>query len=108
MNLGTLVTIANNAPDNFVLLVIDNGVYGSTGEQPTYTNKKTSLADMAFAAGFENVYDCRGQDTYDILSDSLNSNSMTVIVSHVESGNEILPPISMHPIYIRDRFRLAF
>ncbi len=35
-NLGTLPTIANNVADNFILLIIDNGTYGSTGDQPTY------------------------------------------------------------------------
>ena len=43
-NLGTLPTIANNVADNFILLIIDNGTYGSTGDQPTYASGKTSLA----------------------------------------------------------------
>ena len=34
-NFGTLPTIANNPADNFILLIIDNGSYGSTGDQPT-------------------------------------------------------------------------
>jgi len=34
-NFGTLPTIANNVADNFILLIIDNGSYGSTGDQPT-------------------------------------------------------------------------
>ena len=46
-NLCTLTTIANNPADNFILLIIDNGSYGSTGDQPTYAGKKTSLAKMA-------------------------------------------------------------
>ena len=36
MNLGTLPTIANNQAPNFILLIIDNGSYGSTGDQTTY------------------------------------------------------------------------
>ena len=34
-NLATLATIANNVADNFILLIVDNGSYGSTGDQPT-------------------------------------------------------------------------
>jgi len=34
-NFGTLPTIANNPADNFILLIIDNCSYGSTGDQPT-------------------------------------------------------------------------
>ena len=48
-NFGTLPTIANNVADNFILLIIDNGSYGSTGDQPTYAGGKTSLAKVAEA-----------------------------------------------------------
>ncbi|MBO9453574.1 sulfopyruvate decarboxylase subunit beta, partial [Tropicibacter sp. R16_0] len=62
-NLGTLPTIANNVSDNYVLLIIDNGSYGSTGDQPTYAGMKTSLAAMARAAGCENVVECQAEET---------------------------------------------
>ena len=35
INLGSLVTIALEAPANFNLIILDNGVYGSTGYQET-------------------------------------------------------------------------
>ena len=50
-NFGTLPTIANNVANNFILLIIDNGSYGSTGDQPTYAGGKTSLAKVAEACG---------------------------------------------------------
>ena len=49
-NLGTLPTIANNEANNFILLIIDNGSYGSTGDQPTYAGKKTTLSAVAKAS----------------------------------------------------------
>jgi len=52
-NFGTLPTIANNVANNFVLLIVDNGSYGSTGDQPTYAGKKTPLAAVARAGGRE-------------------------------------------------------
>ena len=42
-NLATLSTIANNPRDNYILLIVDNGSYGSTGDQPTYSGGKTSI-----------------------------------------------------------------
>ena len=48
-NFGTLPTIANNVSNNYILLIIDNGSYGSTGDQPTYAGMKTSLTDVARA-----------------------------------------------------------
>ena len=62
-NLGTLPTIANNVADNYILLIIDNGSYGSTGDQPTYAGKKTRLEAVAAACGCENVVTCQDVKT---------------------------------------------
>ena len=63
MNLGTLPTIANNQVPNFILLIIDNGSYGSTGDQTTYAGMRTSLADVARACGCDHVVECAAEDT---------------------------------------------
>ena len=55
MNLGTLATIAHNAPENYLLVIFDNCCYGSTGSQPTCTHQGTDLAAMASAAGVSRV-----------------------------------------------------
>jgi sulfopyruvate decarboxylase subunit beta len=103
-NMGTLPTIANNITNNFVLLIIDNGSYGSTGDQPTYAGKKTSLSAVATASGCENVVECQAEDTADELKKALTSNQMTIIVCKCESGNVNVPVISMNPVVIGDRF----
>ena len=103
-NLGTLPTIANNVRRNFILLIIDNGSYGSTGDQPTYTGKKTSLAAVARACGCENVIECQGEDTADVLKDALKSSDLMIIVCKCESGNIPVPNIKIPPVVIRDRF----
>ena len=102
--MGTLPTIANNVTDNFVLLIIDNGSYGSTGDQPTYAGKKTSLSAVATACGCENVVECQAKDTADELKKALASNQMTVIVCKCSSGNVKVPVIEMNPVVIADRF----
>ena len=103
-NFGTLPTIANNVADNFILLIIDNGSYGSTGDQPTYAGKKTSLAAVATACGCENVVECSAEDTVQAVKDAIASDKMTIIVSKCESGNIKVPVITMDPVTIRDRF----
>ena len=103
-NFGTLPTIANNVADNFILLIIDNGSYGSTGDQVTYAGKKTSLTAVAKACGCENVVECRAEDTGAVLQAALDSNKMTIIVCKCESGNIPVPVITMDPVVIRDRF----
>ena len=103
-NLGTLPTIANNPAANFILLIVDNGSYGSTGDQPTYTGKKTSLAGMAREAGCARVIECQAEETGQVLQEALDAGEMTVIVCKCESGNAKMPVITMDPVVIRDRF----
>ncbi len=106
-NLGTLPTIANNVADNFILLIIDNGTYGSTGDQPTYAGKKTKLEAVATACGCENVVACRAEDTGTVLQAAIDGRKMTVIVCKCDSGNIKLPVITKDPVVIRDRFMTA-
>lgn len=106
-NFGTLPTIANNVADNFILLIIDNGSYGSTGDQPTYAGKKTSLSAVATACGCENVVECQAEETADAVQAAIDSKKMTIIVCKCESGNIKVPVITMDPVVIRDRFMKA-
>jgi sulfopyruvate decarboxylase subunit beta len=55
MNLGSLVTLANQ-PANLYLLVIDNGLYEVTGGQPTAGAGHADFAGLARAAGIKRVY----------------------------------------------------
>ena len=106
-NLGTLPTIANNVADNFILLIVDNGSYGSTGDQPTYAGQKTSLANVAEACGCDRVIECSAEDTGKVLQEALDAGEMTIIVSKCESGNAKMPVITLDPVVIRDRFMNA-
>ena len=106
-NLGTLPTIANNVADNYVLLIIDNGSYGSTGDQPTYTGKKTDLAAMARGAGCDNVVEVRDVDTGPALKAAIDGGQATVMIVKCDSGNAKMPVITMDPVIIKDRFMKA-
>src|SRR4030067_2595638 len=57
MNLGTLVTIANMAPPNFVCFLFENGVYQTTGGHPIPGDGRISFAGFAQAAGFPRAYE---------------------------------------------------
>ena len=54
MSLGTLATIGALKPKNLIHVVFDNEVYGTTGNQPTYS-RVVGLDKVARAAGYENV-----------------------------------------------------
>ena len=103
-NLATLATIANNPRANYTLLIVDNGSYGSTGDQPTYAGQKTSLAAVARACGCEHVVECQAANTAQTLQTALDSDQMTIIIASCQSGNIDVPVIEMSPVMIRERF----
>jgi sulfopyruvate decarboxylase subunit beta len=101
MNLGTLATIANHAPDNYLLVILDNCCYGSTGLQPTCTSCRTDMAAMARAAGVDSVLLVK---TAKDLKEALSSGSI-VIVAKVDPGNADVPIIDLSPERIVERIR---
>ncbi len=105
MNLGALATIGNSATGNYTLMIVDNGSYGSTGDQATFTSRRTRLADVARGAGCEKVLECSGDEILPLLQEALKSETFTVIVVKVESGNEKVGPVPLNPVIIRERFR---
>lgn len=52
MGIGSLATIAAQAPANLAIAVLDNERYGETGMQETHASKGVDLTGMAAAAGF--------------------------------------------------------
>ncbi len=54
MGLGNLAIIGAVKPGNLLHIVLDNGVYGTTGNQPTISGN-VRLEDLARAAGYPTV-----------------------------------------------------
>jgi len=57
MNLGTLVTIASQKPQNLVHFVCENGMYEANGAHPIPGRDTLSFAGLARAAGYPKVYE---------------------------------------------------
>ena len=66
MGLGNLAMVGAVRPVNFYHVLIDNGVYGTTGDQPT-VSAHTDFAGMARAAGYRSAEICDREDTLDGL-----------------------------------------
>ena len=62
MNLGSLCTIANQAPPNYALVIWDNEVHQTTGGQPTATAARSSLTDIARGAGVLKAIEVRTEE----------------------------------------------
>lgn len=104
MNLGTLSSIGRYAGPNFTLVILDNGVHGSTGNQPTNTSHGTDLARVARACGVRNVRVVRDLRS---LRQALRAAGPSVIVAQVAVGNADVPLVPLPGPRIRDRFRAA-
>ena len=69
MNSGSLSILAHQLPKNLILMILDNGVYGSTGNIKTYTSQSVNLSGLAQAYGFPEskiyiIADLKDLDTY--------------------------------------------
>lgn len=102
MNMGSLVTIFASNPRNLTLIVIDNGAYGSTGNQDTYA-QLIDFVDIAKSVGFKNSYDFNDID----LRQVIESDDASFIVYKTEAGNSTAPIIDLTPIEIKKRFMEA-
>ncbi len=51
MGLGSFAALAQQAPGNLTVVILDNGLYGETGHQETHTAGGTDLAAVARACG---------------------------------------------------------
>ncbi len=52
MNSGSLSILAHKKPKNLILIILDNGVWGSTGNTETYALNDVNLSGVAQAYGF--------------------------------------------------------
>lgn len=107
MNLGSLSTIANVNPKNLTLIVIDNGCYGSTGNQKTYTCGKTNLEIIAKGAGFESISVINKiEDIHTNLR--IRKSGCNFFLIKTDPGNENVGIIPIDPEKIKKRFMQSF
>ena len=104
MNMGSLVTIFNQNPKNLILIVLDNGCYGSTGNQCSYA-QNINLLEVAKGIGFKNCYNYEDIDFANILEEP-QENSVFIHYK-ILPGNANSPIIDMSPDEIKNRFLKA-
>lgn len=103
MNLGSLVTIFNQNPDNLILVVLDNECYGSTGSQCSYAST-VNLGKVAKAVGFISNFFFDGDKNELKFNEVLNSCGPVFVHVKVRPGNANVPVIPLEALDIRDRF----
>ena len=107
MALGTLATVGALQPKNFVHIVFDNEVYGSTGNQPTIS-RTVRLEQVAKAAGYKNVKRVRELDdaVYEAKT-MLKEDGPSLLLVKVSELADDVGRVEIEPAAMTERFRKA-
>ena len=107
MGMGTLATVAALQPKNFIHVVFDNEVYGSTGNQPTIS-RLVRLEQMAKAAGYANVERViEREDLVYEFKDMLKKDGPSFLLVKVTEQAEDVDRVMLEPPEITRRFMKA-
>ena len=108
MGLGSLATIAVQAPANLAVVVLDNERYGETGMQATHTAGPTNLSAVAAGAGTPVVGDIFDQAQLEAALPRIRAEPGPVFFDIKVRAEElplVLPP--KDGVRLKDRFRQA-
>ena len=107
MGMGTLATVGFLKPKNFIHIVFDNEVYGSTGNQPTISNV-VRLEQVAKAAGYVHVERVRErEDIVYEFKDLLKKDGPSMLLIKVNELAEDAGRVLLEPPEITQRFMKA-
>lgn len=94
MGIGSLATIANVAPSNLAVLVLDNQSFGETGAQIGLTAGPTDIAGMAKGAGIADAQHVESEDQVEAMVAALYEQPGPVLrVARIAPGEDpkVLP-----------------
>jgi len=103
MQLGSLATIAALAPRNLTIIVMDNGVYQITGNQPTPASRADFVA-IARGAGIEFSAWAADEEDFERLVDAaLAEDGPSFIAARIDDKPAVATT-ERDPVQIRERF----
>ena len=106
MGMGSLATVAAQAPDNFSVVVLDNGQFGETGAQRSHTGHGTNLAAVAAACGWATTMTVTTMAEVEQITPRLRQEKLfTVIKISTAEVARFLPP--RDGAYLTHRFQAA-
>jgi phosphonopyruvate decarboxylase len=107
MNLGSLVTIANQSPKNFIHCLCENGCYETNGSVLTPRSGEIRFAELARTAGYRKTYEIAELSDWERqLPEILDSEGPVFVTLKVEAGEaypENFP--RLYSVEHRERFR---
>lgn len=103
---GILPVIGAQQPQNLTIFCLDNGAFGSTGNQLTPAFRDTDIELLAIASGFHHTWKTGKEDELGTLIQGLGKGPNFVHVI-LKPGNANVENIPLTPHGIRDRFVTA-
>ena len=91
MQLGSLVTIAGQAPRNLYHFVFANGHYESSGNQPLPSNGRSDFVALAKAAGYPAALRCTTADELDRALPQVFATEGPVLIELVIARDDATP-----------------
>ena len=104
MNPGTLATAAYFSPANLTVFAVDNGSYGSTGDQPTLAGSCVDLEAVARGFGIKDT--CKASTKRE-LAEAMKKRSEALRFIHALAlpGNKDVPNIPIDHLEIKKQFQ---
>lgn len=103
---GILPVIGARQPKNLTIFCLDNGAFGSTGNQLTPAYRDTDIELIAIAAGFRHTVKAQTEGELSTVIGDLGPGPNFVHVL-LKPGNAAVKNIPLTPHEIRDRFSAA-
>lgn len=105
MNPNVLTQVAVQSPPNLTIVAVNNGAYGSTGNQETAACTSTDLELMARGHGFKYTAKAHtGDELVEAYEELKGKDGPVLIETVVRPVNEPVDDIPLNPVEIRDRF----
>jgi len=107
MNLGSLIVASHHKPKNLIIIILDNGVYGSTGNLETYSSKYVNMRDLAHSCGFPKSKIRIIADEGELrenLTYALNNEGPFLFHVIITDKYEKVPTIPIKMLEIKERF----
>ena len=106
MGMGSLATVAAQAPSNLAVVVLDNGQFGETGAQRSHTGHGTDLAAVAAACGWPATMTATTTAEIELLAGRLRQEKLFAVIKiSTEEVARFLPP--RDGAYLTHRFQAA-
>ena len=99
MNLGSLATVSEVQPENFIHFVVQNGSYAGSGNQPIPSSNQISFSKIADAVGYAKTFEFDNIEDFTLdLETILTTPGPIFVTLKVENNIEDMQPKSKHDL----------